>query len=245
MKKELLKFAPWVALVLVMLMGKFFLEMRIENRLLKAQAGQLIQVNKNSTATIAQLKSENAELKLSKTAAHDMGGKLVGGVKIVHKMDTVYYPVTTWTTIRDSTGRRADHLFMVAEGDAFVHVEAPATGDLKIGLDWKPNPFEPEVGLVKKGDEYYWVVSWQGQRLEAKEAFYKPPREHLINFLAGASVAGIVEASSLANFSGSPYLKMTVRATKDTNVGLQSGVLVPGAGAYIQASIEKRIGGLF
>lgn len=223
-----------------------FKSMKEEIALLKTSREALFQVNENTVAIVAALKRENDQLKLAKAAAKDMGGKLVGGVTLVVPRDTVFIPLASGaTTTADSVGTRySTRTFQLTEGTARVDAAAPPTGPLLIGLNWTPHPFEPEVGLVRKNDSYFWTVSWKGQTVEAKDAFYTPPKPSLVGFVAGASVSATY-AVPVASFSGAAYLGADINVKKGYVLGIDLGMNVPTLSSFGTISVEKSLGGIF
>lgn len=245
MKKYILPVAVVLGAIGLIMTLMAFRSMKNEIATLRAQRNALFEVNENTNAILASVKRQRDQLLLAAQAADDLDGNLVGGVKIGVKKDTVYVPTTPVPTATDSVGTRtADKEFNVAEGDATVHVKAPPVGDLEVGLDWRPHPFEPEVGLVQKDGDYYWTVSWQGQKVEAKEAFYKPPRPHRLSIIAGGAAIGTYAIPAVA-VTSSTYLGLDVAIKKGYKLGIDVGVHLPTVQSYGAISIEKTLFGAF
>lgn len=236
---------PWALLLVLLGFSYDYIATRIANRHLLAEKDKIIQVNEHSQATIAMLRRQNNELRLANRAAKDMGGKLVGGVKLSVRRDTIKVDRKPVETLEVDSIRYAQHKETTPDGDITVDVWAPRyPHPIEIGLLWEPVPFEPEVGLVQKGDNYYWVVSWKGQTVTPKEAFFRPPRGHKINFVVGGSVIS-TQDNRVVTFSVSPYAGIDYTLKKDLTLGADAGINIPNLGTYFAASLEKRIGGIF
>jgi hypothetical protein len=152
--------------------------------------GYYKQVNDSTVAEVAAWKAKAHSLEALKDAAKEEKGKLVAGVQIRTKPDTVYVPAKVVLT-KDSSGTRTASLTDTTKMGIEIKVDAeapPYPAPLKLGYNLVVPEFTPEVGFMKKGDFYVALVSWAGQEFTVENAFHLPEKPlPRFEVLAGAN----------------------------------------------------------
>jgi hypothetical protein len=142
------------------------------------QPGWQMRVNDSTLAVVADHRTERDELPALKDAAETLNGRLVAGVQIHTKADTVYAPLreVIQSTVEPDSTRNAV-LVDTTESGIEVRVEGrapPYPANLLLGYHIVVPEFNPEVGFVKVGNSYAAVVSWRGKQYTVENAFYAP-----------------------------------------------------------------------
>lgn len=153
---------------------------------------QVIQVNDSTRAVIAQLTADKEDLWALLDAAKSMDGKLVAGVRVVIKRDTIYVPVREVVTVAHEDGSRTATKTDTLPGGYHLRIDAtapPFPAPLQLGYNLETPEFAPEVGFVQRGKAYYAVVTWSGQTYQVKGAFYRQPARRPLRLVAGANGA--------------------------------------------------------
>jgi hypothetical protein len=127
----------------------------------------------------AQTKAARDSLAVLKAAAEALGGKLIGGVTIVTKPDTIYIPVTVApTAVFEDSSRyavRTDTL----KGGYVVDLQAfapPYPAPLELGANLYIPEFRPNIGFIRSNDgkTYHVAVDWAGMDYTLTNAFHVP-----------------------------------------------------------------------
>lgn len=149
-------------------------QQRQDSRMMAALLQHQIALNDSTWAILASGKTRSGELEAVKTGAKELGGKLVAGVRLVTRADTVYVPLREAETTQQDSIRYAQVRDTTESGvEIAVDAEAPPyPAPLKLGYQVVVPPFTPEVGFVRVGDRYTAVVSWRGQQVQVEDAYF-------------------------------------------------------------------------
>ena len=201
-----------------------------------------VTINDSTKALLARTKKERDSYKALLDAAKQTGGKLVAGVQTKVKPDTVYLPAqeTPTTTTPDSI-RHAVLKDSTAGYSVTVEATAPPfPAPLKLGYTVVTPELHPEVGIVKRGEAYYAVVSLGGRQYEIEKSFYTPPKERPVHLV----IAGGVEAEPslpvpLPSIDPNVYAALQVRLKRNWSVEARGGLSENGP--YVGAYVVKQI----
>jgi hypothetical protein len=212
-------------------------EEQAARRSAERRAEQLIVLNDSTQARLTRSESSRKELLALKDAARTLDGKLVAGVRLVVRPDTVYVPIreveTVWledstrvATLRDST----EGYYVTVTG------KAPPTGPLELGYEIITPEFTPQVGFVRRGSDYYAVVSWAGKRVETSEAFFRPERPRRLNLVVGGTLRSPLLALDARDLNLSAHAGVQYRLPNNVLTQLQAGV---GPAPFVGLRVEK------
>lgn len=150
---------------------------------------------------VADLERKNGELEELLRHAEEVGGDLVGGVVITVPADTIERPVgeTPITVVDTATLIRTATLADTLDTGHEIYVTA-TTGDypdpIHIGYKLILPEFNPQVGFIRRGDQYFAIVHWADQKFEVAEAFYTVPKERSLGIFAGMESTTIFPETS-------------------------------------------------
>ncbi len=160
--------------------------------------GTVIVVNDSTQAVIARLRRENGRLAALVDATNTIGGRLVAGVQIRTKVDTLMVPVgAVPTTIVDST--RYATITDTTKTGVRVRIDAeapPFPAPLRVGYEVVTPEFNPQVGFIRTGRTYAAVVSWAGQQFTVENAFFEPSKQPGTDLHVGVR-SGILNGDAL------------------------------------------------
>jgi hypothetical protein len=147
-----------------------------ENKALSALLKHQVALNDSTQAILAAERSRRGELEAAKEGAKALGGRLVAGVRIQTRADTVYVPLTDVETV-EREGTRYATVEDSTKLGIKIRVDAaapPYPSPLQLGYNVIVPEFNPEVGFVQVGDQFVAVVSWAGQEFTLEETFFDP-----------------------------------------------------------------------
>lgn len=194
-------------------------------------------VDEDTQAMIASLKAENDSLKGVTRAAKDLKGKLVAGVAIRIKTDTVYVPMVETITVQLPDSARSASLLDTLPNGSRIKISALAPkfpNPLSIGYELTTPELRPEVGFVKlKNGQYAAVVHWEGQEFSVESAFFETPNK------AKSSIDAYGRGGVLDN--GGVYFDLaagfTMPLDNNSRLGIYKGI--NNAGSYTAVGVTK------
>lgn len=199
------------------------------------RTAELIVVNDSTQARLATLTSQNQKLLALKEAAIAMDGTVVAGVRIHVASDTIYVPLQEVPTVLTEDSTRRATLADSTKGYVLhVDAEAPPSGPLKVGYTLRTPEFDPEVGFVKRGEDYYAVVSWAGQEVTTEDAFFHPDKERPLSLVAGAEAYSTEES-----LHGIAYSALQYRLNSKVTAQLRAAVF--GTHPAIGLQVERKL----
>lgn len=203
---------------------------------------EVIRLRNGAEARLAHSESNRRELLELKESAGELNGQLVAGVKIHVRSDTILVPtrVAATTYATDST-RHATLTDTVGGYRVTVTGRAPPfPAPLELGYDLVTPEFNPEVGFVRRGNDYYAVVSWEGKRVETSEAFFRPQRERPLSVVVGASASAAPTARiDQATLHGNAYVGVQYRLSPKMEAQLRA--TYAGDGPRIGVQVERKL----
>lgn len=196
-----------LAIVLVGLGVMRYVEMKRAYESARQRSEVLQVINDSTEARVALLKRENGTLRALVDASKTMDGKLVAGVRIVVKSDTVRVPTAPVTTELHGYERRAQ-VTDTLKGGYQVTVTAvapPHPGALQLGYNLVTPEFRPEVGFVQTKDgSVHAVVSWADQKFEIQDAFFVQKNRRL-SVEAGVEQVLTQQDATVAGYVAAQY----------------------------------------
>lgn len=115
-------------------------------------------------------------------AARTLHGKVVAGVSIKTKPDTIFVPtkeVIPSTVLPDSTREATLQQDTAGYRIRITAIAPPFPQPLKIGYSFITPAFTPEVGFIRTGSSYAAVVSWGGKHLTIPNAVFLPDERRI------------------------------------------------------------------
>jgi hypothetical protein len=160
--------------------------------------GTTVVINDSTTGQVTRPTRQPGTLGGLVDATRTAGGRLVAGVQIRTKVDTLYVPVTEVPTETTDSTRTAVVVDTTNTG-VQIRIEAeapPHPAPLKVGYEVVTPEFNPQVGFVRTGRSYMAVVTWGGQQFRVENAFFEPPKRPSTELVTGVR-SGVLDGELL------------------------------------------------
>jgi hypothetical protein len=185
-------------------------------------------VNDSAQILQAQLRSARGELRALKDAAKKSKGDLIAGFEITLQPETVYVARAARETEAQPDGTRVVSVRDTTQGvQVSIDAVAPPTGPISVGYNLILPEINPQVGFMRKGEDYYAIVSVAGRTFTQEHAFFRKPTTRRVGVVVGGQVLTTGEQRLMGTgFAGlsfrlSEKAQMTTALTTGNNVMVQ------------------------